>query len=267
MTARKKKVKVDPPALNTYYCEDNGALTERMEPQSIDLIVTDPPYVTEPEVNGMPMWEWAYLRLARIAGKVLKPSGFVITYAPQAHLKDIMDILETGSTCGIATNDSPRLDYFWIMSSINAGATCKAHKWNALCLHKPILIYQKAPFKSPSKCFADVIRGKKQKSFHPWQQSVHDVLGIISRFMEPGQVLYDPFACTGTTLIAANLLGMQWIGCEIDPKAHAIGIREMQQCPLDLSSFDPCNICKDCEGVQKCQSHDPHAGCENEVPA
>jgi hypothetical protein len=234
-----KKKKVQSPEMNRIYNEDNWTLTERMEPESVDILFTDPPYVTEPLVDDMPMWEWAYLRLAAIAGHVLKPSGFVITYAPQAHLPDIMDILKTGSTCGICTNDSPRLNYFWIIQSINSGPVIKAHKWNALCLHKPILIYQKGEFKSPSRCFADVLRGKRQKRFHPWQQSIQDVIGILDRFMMPGQVLYDPFAGTGTTLLAGKLLGMQWIGAEIDENTYKKAMNQLSQSTFEgLDHFE-----------------------------
>jgi len=322
---KKKKPSADVPTLNVLYLEDCELLTKRMEPESIDLIFTDPPYVTEPiDEDGVTQWERAYVALHLIASRVLKPSGFLITYAPQAHLQDIMEILAYGSSRKIMVNESGgTLDYFWIIPSLNGGATCKAHKWNALCLHKPILVYQKAPFKSPSKCFADVIRGKKQKSYHAWQQSVHDVLGILSRFMEPGQIVYDPYACTATTLIAGQLLGMQYIGAEIDPKAHAIGVRELQQRPMDLFTFggempepvvretieapkdtskqaaietaeisstkrsridkpspdiktepaDPATearpvelhaACLDCEAVDRCMRHDPHANCLQE---
>jgi hypothetical protein len=321
---KRKKPAADVPALNVLYLEDCESLTKRMEPESIDLIFTDPPYVTEPIVDEVTQWERAYVALHLIASKVLKPSGFLITYAPQAHLQDIMEILAYGSSRKIMANESGgTLDYFWIIPSLNGGATCKAHKWNALCLHKPILVYQKAPFKSPSKCFADVVRGKKQKAYHAWQKSVHDVLGILSRFMEPGQVLFDPYACTGTTLIAGQILGMKWIGAEIDPKSHAIGIRELQQRPMDLFTFggempepvvrepisaakdtsrqaaietaeisskkrsridkpspdiktepaDPATearpvelhaACLDCEAVDRCMRHDPHANCLQE---
>lgn len=232
-----KKNKIIPAEMNHIYNEDNWLLTERMQPESVDIIFTDPPYVSEPEVEGFPMWEWAYLRLAKIAGRVLKESGFVITYAPQAHLFDIMEILKCGCTCGICTNDSPRLEYFWIIQSINSGPVVKAHKWNALCLHKPILIYQKGEFRSPSRCFADVIRGKRQKRFHPWQQSIQDVLGVLDRFMMPGQVLYDPFAGTGTTLLAGKLLGMQWIGAEIDKDTYKNALNQLSQTSFDLGTF------------------------------
>jgi hypothetical protein len=234
------KDKPEPPALNTLYFEDNEALTKRMAPKSIDVIFTDPSYGKEPVINEVEQWERAYAALNRIAGKVLKPSGFLFTYAPQAHLLDIMEILAYGSSFQImCPTKGCALDFFWIIPSLNLSqSTAKDHKHNAICLHKPILVYQKPPFKSPSRCFADVVRGKRQKAYHPFQQSIHDVLGIISRFMEPGQVLYDPYAGTGTSLKAAKLLGLQWIGCEIDPETHAIAVRELQQEPITLFSFD-----------------------------
>jgi hypothetical protein len=246
-----RKDKPEPPAPNTLYLEDNKDLTARMAPESVDLIFTDPTYLKDPVIDGIEQWERAYVALNRIAGKVLKPSGFLFTYAPQAHLLDIMEILAYGSSDQImCPTKGCALDFFWIIPSLNLSqSTAKNHKHNAICLHKPILVYQKPPFKSPSKCFADVVRGKRQKAYHPFQQSIHDVLGIISRFMEPGQVLYDPYTGTGTSLKAAKLLGLQWIGCEIDPKTHAIAVRELQQEPITLFSFDegddigPCRTC------------------------
>ena len=246
-----QKKKPEPPSLNILYLEDNEVLTKRMAPASIDVIFTDPSYGKEPVINEVEQWERAYAALNRIAGKVLKPSGFLFTYAPQAHLLDIMEILAWGSSHKISCpTEGYALDFFWIIPSLNLSqSTAKDHKHNAICLHKPILVFQKSPFKSPSKCFADVVRGKRQKAYHPWQQSIHDVLGIISRFMEPGQVLYDPYAGTGTSLKAAKLLGLEWIGCEIDPKTHAIAVRELQQEPITLFSFDegddigPCRTC------------------------
>ena len=79
------------------------------------------------------------------------------------------------------------------------------------------------------------------------QQSIHDVLGIIDRFMVPGEILLDPFAGTGTSLIAGQLLGMDVVGCEMDPKTHAIAVREMQQRPVDLTGFGIEDTAPDCE--------------------
>jgi 16S rRNA G966 N2-methylase RsmD len=211
--------------LGTVHCGDMKELGLQVPDESVDLMFTDPPYILE-------LWENAYAELAMLAARVLKPGGFLFTYAPQAHLADIMDLLRH------TTPNGEGLKFFWIIASLNSGPALKAHKWNALCLHKPILIFQKGEtVKGARRCFADVVRGKKQKRFHAWQQSVHDVLGIIGRFMVPGEILLDPFAGWGTSLIAANLLGMEWVGFEIEPDRQRIAMQRLQQRPIALEAF------------------------------
>jgi len=267
---------------------DMGEIGKRVPDQSVDLIFTDPPYVKE-------LWENAYAELAMLAARVLKPGGFLITYAPQAHLADIMDLLRYSAPM------DEGLSFFWIISSLNSGPALKAHKWNAICLHKPILVFQNgSEVKGARRCFADVVRGLKQKKYPPWQQSVHDVLGIIDRFMAPGEILLDPYAGWGTTLIAANLLGMEWVGFEIDPDRQRIAMERLQQKPVDLQAFgieadaaeckretapeqkdtskqaaiEPVkspklkklikNLCDGCEAKDRCLRHEPHEGCLQE---
>jgi len=222
-----------PLQLGQVHCGDMEKLGEQIPDESVDLIFTDPPYVKD-------QYEEAYDKLAHLASRVLKPYGFLITYAPQTHLDEIMDFLRysgQGDYYGTAN-----LRYFWIISSLNEGkSTAKNHQRNAICLHKPILVFQKAqeeaPMKGSRRCFADVVRGLRQKKYHPWQQSIHDVLGIISRFMDPGEILLDPFAGWGTTLIAANLLGMEWVGFEIEPDRQKIAMQRLGQRPMDLFTF------------------------------
>jgi len=47
-------------------------------------------------------------------------------------------------------------------------------------------------------------------------------------------VVLDPFAGSGTNLLAARLLGMMYIGIEIDPETCETARRRLAQQPLDL---------------------------------
>jgi len=47
-------------------------------------------------------------------------------------------------------------------------------------------------------------------------------------------VVLDPFAGSGTNLLAAQLLGMEYIGFEIDPDIYDTARRRLAQRPLDL---------------------------------
>jgi site-specific DNA-methyltransferase (adenine-specific) len=71
-----------------------------------------------------------------------------------------------------------------------------------------------------------------------------DLLRALVRIVEPGQLILDPFAGAGTTLLAAALEGRRAAGCEIHPGhhaaaldrlAHAAGAEQHLQTTLDLT--------------------------------
>lgn len=64
----------------------------------------------------------------------------------------------------------------------------------------------------------EAIRDKNGERFHKQQSPVALLLRIILSSTAPGDMVFDPFAGTGTTLVVANQLGRNSIGIEIDPK-------------------------------------------------
>jgi 16S rRNA G966 N2-methylase RsmD len=215
------------PILDGLHFMDCKRGMKRIPKASVDLIFTDPPYISK-------QWKPAYHALGRGAVHVLKPGGFCITYVPQYSLDQILDIMREAG-----------LLYFWEIPSLNlTGGTALVKNRKAICLHKPIIIFSKPPIKKPPRVFCDVVRGKKQKAFHPWQQSIHDALGVITRFANKGDLLLDPFAGSGTSLIAAKLSGMRWIGFEIDRETFETAKDRLTQEPIDpwiSSSYVPDN--------------------------
>lgn len=204
------------------YCMDCNDGMAALPDAAVDCIFTDPPYVAD-------QWEAAYTTLARHASRVLKPSGFCITYAPQIRLPDVLDILRAGG-----------LEYYWQDVQLHAAANRVAaiHARRVLCLYKPILIFQNPPFDPSPEYFYDVIRSRRSKKFHPWQQSIQDAIQILQRLTTPGDVVLDPFLCTGTTAKAAKLLGRHYLGFEIDPEMCRVAESEVGQEPLDLAYYN-----------------------------
>jgi site-specific DNA-methyltransferase (adenine-specific) len=187
--------------------------------ESVDVIFTDPPYLAD-------LYAEAYGVLAEHAPRVLKPGGWVLTYAPQYHLPQIMQMLAEG------------LDYYWIVAQRNQqNANAVVYARHVMAMWKPILVYAKPPVERPPKAFCDMVSGKRQKRYHPWEQSIHEALHLLCRFTRPGDLVVDPFAGSGTIPLAAKLLGLRYMGFEIDPATCLIAMRRMEQTPLDLFDY------------------------------
>jgi site-specific DNA-methyltransferase (adenine-specific) len=64
------------------------------------------------------------------------------------------------------------------------------------------------------------------------QKPVASVRRVIEDYSEPGELICDPYAGSGTTLIAAELTGRDAIGAEIDPAIHALAAERIaKECP------------------------------------
>jgi site-specific DNA-methyltransferase (adenine-specific) len=57
---------------------------------------------------------------------------------------------------------------------------------------------------------------------HPAQMPAQLVERLLKLFARKGDVVYDPFAGAGTTLVVAKQLGLDSIGTEIDPAYCAL---------------------------------------------
>jgi len=64
----------------------------------------------------------------------------------------------------------------------------------------------------------EAIRKSTGERFHKQQAPIALLLRIILSSTKPGDVVLDPFAGTGTTLVVAEQLGRKSIGIEIDPE-------------------------------------------------
>ena len=61
-----------------------------------------------------------------------------------------------------------------------------------------------------------------EAGLHPTQKPVRLMQALIELTTRPGQLVLDPFAGSGSTLVAAQALGRDFIGIEADPEFAAI---------------------------------------------
>jgi site-specific DNA-methyltransferase (adenine-specific) len=69
--------------------------------------------------------------------------------------------------------------------------------------------------------------GEKEGNDHPCPKPLALMEKLIRDFSDPGDLILDPFAGSGTTGVAAIRLGRRFIGWEKDPKYHAIALKRL----------------------------------------
>ena len=169
---------------------------------SIDCIITDPPYPYE----FIEVWT----KLSRFAKRVLKPNGYCIAYSGQMYLPEVMQRM------------SEHLDYYWTFAVYHEGQTQIVNGINLMCRWKPVLIFQNGKKKIENTFQDYFISENREKNGHDWQQSKSGVGYLIEMFTKPMDKILDPFAGSGTTIIAAIEKKRKVLAAEINENTYNI---------------------------------------------
>jgi len=170
--------------------------------QSIDAIVTDPPYNNE----GVPL----YRDLGDLAARVLRPGRLAAIYCGHLQLDEIMGLLNAGG-----------LSYVWHGVNVLPGKHTRIHSRMINGRHRSVLLYSAGEF-MPRKWINDTYwsegaGGPSTRPLHQWQQAVGPVVHWVRMTSKPGETVLDPFLGSGTTAIAAVSEGRCFLGGDIDP--------------------------------------------------
>lgn len=74
---------------------------------------------------------------------------------------------------------------------------------------------------------------------HTTQKPLALMESLVRDFTDPGELICDPFAGSGTTGVAAKRLGRRFIGWERDPKYHAIAEKRIAGAREQFSLLEP----------------------------
>jgi site-specific DNA-methyltransferase (adenine-specific) len=172
-----------------------------IEPDSIDVIITDPPYPRE----YLPLWA----DLSLFAARVLKPGGSLVAMSGQSYLPEIIAALHKSLT------------YHWTCSYLMPGGQpCRIWDRKVNTFWKPLLWYVKGEHQG--EWIGDVCKSAvndNDKDFHEWGQSESGMTDVIKRFSREGDLILDPFLGGGTTGFVALAMGRRFIGIDHDENA------------------------------------------------
>lgn len=169
----------------------------KLKENSIDLILTDPPYPLE----FIDLWDG----LRVFAEKYLKPSGFLVAYSGEINLPEVFKRMEGD------------LVYYWTYCLYHTGGTKLIRPRNLMNRWKPILIYQKHPYKVTEITYQDyIISEQREKTEHEWQQSESGCQKLIEIFSKEGDLVCDPMAGSGTFPVVAYRMKRKPLAIEID---------------------------------------------------
>ena len=185
-----------------------------LPPESVDAIITDPPYLLE----YIPLFE----PLAEHAARLLKPHGVLVVMVAHLYLYEYMTLL------------NQHLRYRWICVYHMGDTKARVSAAKIAASWKPLLVYVRHDAENLRFVCSDYFSAARgtadgvQKELHHWQQSLDGFIQIVERFTEPGELVVDPFLGSGTTAVACLRLGRQFVGCDTDAGAVAIARRRVQ---------------------------------------
>jgi site-specific DNA-methyltransferase (adenine-specific) len=96
--------------------------------------------------------------------------------------------------------------------------------------HESAHLLAKGNPSQPEKPIGDVIEWKYTgNKLHPTQKPLSALLPLVETFSAPQGTVLDPFTGSGSSLLAAKMLGRNWIGMELDSRYHAIAKKRLAE--------------------------------------
>jgi len=187
---------------------DFRALAADLADNSVALIFTDPPY----DRKTIPLFD----DLGRVAARVLKPGGSLITYCGQVQLPEALSLL------------SGHLRYWWLNACVQRDGHNEMRRYGIKSQWKPMLWFVKDTRGDVQTFVADMVSGGREKGVHAWQQAEAEAAYYVERLCPVGGIVYDPFAGGGTTPAVCQRLGRHWIAHEQNPTTAARLIERLE---------------------------------------
>lgn len=240
--------------IDRVYCGDSLVLMKKIPEDSIDLIITDPPFAIDFKAkrsnyhrkssnvlegyNEIPKEKYLPFTLnwMKEAYRILKKTGSMYVFSGWTNLKDILIGLdETGFITinhliwkyqfGVFTRRKFVTSHYHILFVVKNKRKYKFHKIE----HYPedVLVvkreYWTGKIKTPTKLPVELVKK------------------LILYSSDRGDVIFDPFLGSGTVAVAAKMLGRHYLGFEIVKEYCDLARKRLKDVQTDVRPFDKKN--------------------------
>lgn len=212
--------------MGIYCLGDARSLIKHVPPESVDIIITDPPWGV-----GFDQYDddSVFFEIEDEMFRVLKRDAFLLFYYPPRNVLKIANL--------------KRFEYTWMMPYLffTMGSVSR-NPLGGQCAYGLIIVMKKGEPKIRRKrrdvLISDelpIIEGKiKERQFKPTLNTAF----LLNTFTSPGDVVLDPFAGFGSIPLICELFGRRWVAFEIDPVKYCVAreIITMRKVP-DISKL------------------------------
>jgi len=199
---------------NGIYCGDARELAKAIPDESVDLVLTDPPfgigfdYGTSYQDSPSDYLDLVR-RIVAESNRIIKPGGLCFVFQAMLRLRETWPLFPEGSRLFAACKNFVQMRPTRVQFAFD-----------------PVVFWHKdgAYLKQPRGRDWHVgntantnNRGLDEAGFHGCPRPLGTILYITECFAPIGGIVVDFFMGSGTTALAAYLAGRQWWGTEIDP--------------------------------------------------
>ncbi|MBS5307661.1 site-specific DNA-methyltransferase [Clostridium sp.] len=207
--------------------ENSIDVMSKIGDESVDLIITDPPYPTTKR-GGTGNSGGMCKKKEFSSGKVFKHNDI----KPQEYIPEFYRILKEGTHCYIMTNHvnlyeiltvAKETGFHFIKSLIwNKGNKIMGQAY--MSQFEYILFFRKGKFKKINKCgTADILdipnkktKDEDGKNLHDTEKPIELMKILVENSSQEGEIVLDPFLGIGATGLACKELNRKFVGVELD---------------------------------------------------
>ena len=182
-----------------------------MPAESVDMIVTDPPYPN----RDLPL----YGALGAVARRLLTRRGLLLVVTGQLNLPAIHALL------------GEHMTYGWTFRLDLPGTNSRIMGRHLIQTWKPVLAYSTGTWPSGEWRSDRVISPAPDQDEHGWGQSVAPIVELVESFSRPDAIVLDTFTGGGAYGEAVLRAGRRFVGVELDAESFDTARRRLEGLP------------------------------------